>query len=556
MASFIQKKLQKELPPSGNPVDLQERIDNAKITEWETLSGKNAVRVHTGLKARMFREKHSHRFIGSRFVITEKKEEKEDVRIKARWCLQGHLDPDFAEKVATGSCHSPTLNQLSRALILQIIVSNKWTMCLGDIKGAFLEAGPINPKYSPLFAKLTTPRRYPRSWSGRCDRGDRQCLWGQWLSFQLVVCFRCWKSGGWERSQFDTCLYYLRNEDGTMAGVLGAHVDDTITAGEGKRYEEAIQKLKKRFPYRKWRIGSGEFCGITYHQDPKTFEITYHQREYAQHLRPILLSKERLKDKEAKATEKEVSALRAINGAANWLSSQSRPDLCVQTSFSQQCFPEPRVKHLQYANQLVHRAKQHSDVEITVRYIPWNKLSLCFHSDAGFGNAKGNSSQAGYIAAFCSDLLEENKPSPWSPFTWKSMKLPRVVSSTLGAESQIFSLASSTVEWMSLMIAEARTGQFDLRSAVKHPIPFSQSGTSGVKMFGSIAGSTGVTDCKSLFDHLQSLSSAAKCDDKRIAIDLSIIKQAMSRTNSTLVSHGTSASWWFDQRSARSGWLT
>lgn len=402
---------------------------------------------------------------------------------------------------------------------------------MGDIKGAFLEAGPINPKYSPLFAKQPQggiPGIHPDDVIEVIGNvyGANDSPFNWWCAFDAEV-----QSGGWERSQFDTCLYYLRNEDGTLAGVLGAHVDDTITAGKGDRFDAAIAKLKKRFPYRKWRIGSGEFCGITYHQDPKTFEITYHQRDYAQHLRPILLSKERLKDKEAKATDKEISALRAINGAANWLSSQSRPDLCVQTSFSQQCFPEPRVKHLLYANQLVHRAKQHSDVEITIKYIPWEKLSLCFHSDAGFGNAKGNSSQAGYIAAFCSDALEQNQPSPWSPFTWKSLKLPRVVSSTLGAESQIFSLASSTVEWMSLMIAESRTGQFDLRSAVKHPNPFAQSGTTGVKMFGSIAGSTGVTDCKSLYDHLQSLSSAAKCDDKRIAIDLSIIKQAMSRTN-------------------------
>ena len=529
MAGFIQKKLQKELPPTGNPHDLQAKIDQAKLTEWETLCGKNAVRIHSGLKAKTLKDKQSHRFIGSRYVITEKKEE-DDIRIKARWCLQGHLDPDFAEKVATGSCHSPTLNQLSRALILQIIVSNRWTMCLGDIKGAFLEAGPINPKYSPLFAKQPqggipgiNPDDVIEVIGNVYGANDSPFNW--WCAFDAEV-----QSGGWQRSQFDTCLYYLRNEDQSLAGVLGAHVDDTITAGQGEKYDLAIARLKKRFPYRKWRIGSGEFCGISYHQDPKTFEITFHQREYAQHLRPILLSKDRLKDKEAKATEKEISALRAINGAANWLSGQSRPDLCVQTSFSQQCFPEPRVKHLQYANQLVHRAKQHSDVEITVRFIPWNKISLCFHSDAGFGNAKGNSSQAGFIAAFCSDVLEDNQSSPWSPFTWKSMKLPRVVSSTLGAESQIFSLASSTVEWMSLMIAEARTGQFDLRSAVKHPTPFSQGGMSGVKVFGSIASSTGVTDCKSLYDHLQSLSSAAKCDDKRIAIDLSIIKQSMSRT--------------------------
>ena len=63
-------------------------------------------------------------------------------------------------------------------------------------------------------------------------------------------------------------------------------------------------------------------------------EITYQQKEYAENLRPISLTKERQRNKEAPATEKEIAALRAINGAANWLSSQSRPDLSVQTSFS------------------------------------------------------------------------------------------------------------------------------------------------------------------------------------------------------------------------------
>lgn len=163
MANFIQKKLQKELPPTGNPTELQDKIDKAKKTEWETLSGKNAVRTLTGVRAKHAKEKQSHRFIGSRYVITEKKEEEEeDVRIKARWCLQGHLDPNFSEKVASGSCHSPTLSQLSRALILQIIVSNKWVMCLGDIKGAFLEAGPLNPKYTP-FVRQANPGRNSRN---------------------------------------------------------------------------------------------------------------------------------------------------------------------------------------------------------------------------------------------------------------------------------------------------------------------------------------------------------------------------------------------------------
>ena len=57
-------------------------------------------------------------------------------------------------------------------------------------------------------------------------------------------------------------------------------------------------------------------------------------------------SKERARQPWKLATDKEVAALRAMNGALAWLSSQSRPDLAVQTSLSQQCFPNPTVEHL------------------------------------------------------------------------------------------------------------------------------------------------------------------------------------------------------------------
>lgn len=215
-------------------------------------------------------------------------------------------------------------------------------MCLGDIKGAFLEAGPLPEKYRPLFAKQPV-------------YGSNDAPFNWWVTFDSEA-----RDLGWERSQFDSCLYYLRDSEKQLVGVMGAHVDDTITGGSGPKYQEIIDKLKSRSPYRKWRVGSGEFCGVLYRQDPVTKEISYGQREYADHLRSITLSKERSKDKEALATDKEIAALRAVNGAANWLSSQSRPDLCVQTSFSQQCFPAPKVKHLVYANHLIHSAKQYS----------------------------------------------------------------------------------------------------------------------------------------------------------------------------------------------------
>ena len=176
------------------------------------------------------------------------------------------------------------------------------------------------------------------------------------------------------------------------------------------REEKVLSTPKRLLALRKGSpIGSGEFCGVPYHQDSSSLEIRYEQSEYARHLKPISLSKDRQRQKEDFATDKEISVLRAVNGAANWLSTQTRPDLSIQASFSQQSFPKPRVKDFLYVNQLIHRARQHADVSITVQSIPWERLAPVFHSDAGFGNASGSKTQAGYVLALTDKSLEQDQ---------------------------------------------------------------------------------------------------------------------------------------------------
>ena len=92
--------------------------------------------------------------MGSRFVCTWKQEEDAPRRMKARWCLQGHLDPDLHAKAASGDLQSPTLSQIGRSMLFQVIASSKWTLRLGDIKGAFLSSGELPDKYRPLYARL------------------------------------------------------------------------------------------------------------------------------------------------------------------------------------------------------------------------------------------------------------------------------------------------------------------------------------------------------------------------------------------------------------------
>ena len=175
--------------------------------------------------------------------------------------------------------------------------------------------------------------------------------WQQKLHRELL-------SVGFVASRFDPCLYTLRDESGKLVGIYGVHVDDCATGGFGSKYDKAMAQLKAKFEFRKWRFLDGDFCGARYVQDPVSFEISMSQAKFASGIRPLHMGRSRCHDKTALLSDQEVSCLRAINGSLNWLSSQSRPDLAAQVSFSQQSFPQPTVGDALSANNAIRRARQ------------------------------------------------------------------------------------------------------------------------------------------------------------------------------------------------------
>ena len=519
LANFLKKKMQHELHHSNNPPETQEKIDVAKSEEWRTLGQeKQCLKTIPPHEAKKVRRDRPDRIMSSRFVITEKHED-DSVRMKARWCLRGHHDPDLITKVLSGKCHSPTLSQLGRNMLLQILVSKQWTMKLGDIKGAFLEANVRDKALAnPVFAELP-PGGVPGVAPGSLVQilgniyGANDAPHNWYKEFDTTAI-----DVGFVRSKFDSCLYYCHDQEGNLQGILGAHVDDTITGRQGEKYDKAIAALRQRFPFRKWREGQGEFLGVFYEQDPATFEITYQQRDYALNIHPIKLSKDRSREVWKAATPHEVSSLRAVNGALGWLSSQTRPDLAVQTSLSQQCFPTPTVQDLVQANQAVRRAKQHANMTLKVPYVDPQKLTVCFWSDAAFADANDLKTQGGWLIGMTSTDFHQGADCPVSCVGWKSYRLPRVVASTLAGEAQSYASASGIAEWCMLLLAEALDGPFQL---------------SQVEEVLQRRNHVGITDCKSLYDHLISLGSGGVLDDKRIAIDIAVIRQSVQRSRLT-----------------------
>lgn len=82
------------------------------------------------------------------------------------------------------------------------------------------------------------------------------------------------------------------------------------------------------------------------------------------------------------------------------------------------------------------------------------------------------------------------------------------------------------------MVAEATNGSFDMRSGSQwHDTSVPAIIVDGTKLRDQVRQIKiiGITDCKSLYDGLHSMSSISKTEDKRVAIDLSIVKQSMNR---------------------------
>ena len=518
VAAHINKRAAKELPVSGNPLELQNLVDEAKGVEWHTILSRNAVRVVLGREAQLVRQRFSNRIMGSRFVMTVKQEEDSPARVKGRWCLQGHLDPDLAKKAAAGDLQSPTLSQVGRSVLFQTIASHKWRLRLGDIKGAFLASGELPQQYRPLYASLpqggipgVPPDALIEVVGHIYGLNDSPSAWSKCLDKAL-------RAAGFIRSKFDPCLYQLRDASGQLVGIYGVHVDDCATGGEGELYERALAQLKQAFEFRKWRLDDGEFCGARYTQDPVTFAITMTQDKFCDKLRPLRLSKNRQAQKLDLLTQEEIRCLRAINGGLNWIATQSRPDLSTQVSFSQQSFPEPTVADALAANNAVRRAKQHSTLPIVFQSIPPAELSVMCHSDAAYANGREGSTQAGYLLSFTSKYINDGQLCSWTPAYWRSHRLQRVVNSTLSAEAQSMNAATGMLEWIMLILSEILDGPQTLRASWVNPPERS-----------SIA----LTDCKSLFDHLVS-KSAPTLDDKRTALDVVIIRESIQRLGTHL----------------------
>ena len=476
---------------------------------------KGALRPLSVEESRQVKRDHSDRIVPSRLVLITKLEDSGEEVVKARWTARGDKDPDLFDLIREGRTQSPTISSNGRFVVLQTIASKGFVMQLGDVTGAFLEADAIGRQKGRLF--MAQPKNGPFP-----DYDPEQVfeivkpMYGlndspqMWFSkFRDTV-----EALNWTQSKLDPCVYFLWDHAGAqpdLAGVLGVHVDDVVIGGRGKYFEEVLGQLRNTFPFRKWKIGEGTFCG-SFLSQAQDGTITVGQQEFVDKLaRPKLRNRA---NPDFEVTSQEASSLKSTLGGALWLAKETRPDLAVQVSQGQQLLPNPTLGQARTIGNVVRRAKQFRSSTWKILPIPFDQLRMCVHSDAAFGNAKKCGTQAGYIIGMTDPNLESGQTAKWSPATWKSYRLKRVVGSTFAGEIQVLSDALGHAEWIGCMIMEAKHCSFSLKERAS---------------FLRELNIQAITDCKSIFDHLQTFASPSSVSDKRVAIDLVIIRDLLSK---------------------------
>ena len=274
---------------------------------------------------------------------------------KARLTARSDQDPELLSLVRNQQTSAPTVSTNGKVVALQVIASSVADVELGDVTGAFLESAELSRQGGKHFLRQPSgglPGLHPQQLLeirlplyGLNDSPKR---W--FLEVSNVL-----RNIGWKSSALDECVFMFFDPDSKVLGrILCLHVDDLLLGGCGTAYRQTVDAPRPRFPLRKWKRNQGELCGSRISQDVLTKEITVSQSTYALKINKVTV---RVRAQpEDKATTAEVRSLRDCNGAVQWLAKESRPDLAVQVSLSQQALSDPRVRHCRQANVMVRRA--------------------------------------------------------------------------------------------------------------------------------------------------------------------------------------------------------
>lgn len=420
--------------------------------------------------------------ISTRWVMTQKEDENGGSKVKARLVARGFEEP------VKSQADSPTAGRDTLRLFLGLCSSLNWKCNTIDIRAAFLQGKPID---RDVF--LRPPK----------DLGLQGKLWKlRRTVYGLVDASRSWYLSvretlinlGCKQSKLDPALFLWYSGE-KLSGMFAMHVDDFIWSGTVAFKDSVISSLSEKFEIGKEAHENFRYIGLDIVQDEN--RIVMSQQTYTEDLESIEISKSRQFHRHLPISEDERRALRGVVGRLNWVANQTRPDLSFETLDLSMSVNDATVTDLLKANKAVRQLKTEQCSVSFPNLGPIDKLRMVIHSDASHANLRDGVSSAGAYLIF---LVGDDGES--CPLSWKSVKIRRVVKSTLAAETMALVNAVDDALYLRHLLVEI-IGNPNLHVPIDAYV-----------------------DNRSLVENLRSTKGA---QEKVLRIDLAILKDQLSK---------------------------
>ena len=419
--------------------------------------------------------------ISTRFVLTRKNE-----AVRARLVARGFEEESLEQTDSpTGllQTDSPTVSKSAMRMCITIALSEGWSIEALDIKSAFLQSRILQRE---VFVSPPV--------EANCDPGKlwklKRCLYGladAAREFYVSLKEELIKLGC-EVSRLDSSLFF-KHSNNVLTGVLVAHIDDLLYAGNPEFNKTVMEKVSERF-----QVGTRVAQDFTYvglHIVQGENQLTLDQDHYASDItcKPV----QNTRDKRSDLSPTELTQLRSIVGSLNWVIQGTRPDSAFEMLVLSTKLKNGTIADLIMAGKLVTRIKQQQCLLTFPKLKSALGWRLVLFTDASFGNLPdGVSSTQSYIILIVDDSHQ------CCPIDWRSNKCKRVARSTLAAETLALQDGLEAAIYV-------KTGVLELLPALDLPI-------------------IAKVDCKSLVEAVHSTSSV---EERLLRLNIASIKQMM-----------------------------
>ncbi|CAE6956523.1 RE1 [Symbiodinium sp. CCMP2456] len=352
-----------------------------------------------------------------------------------------------------------------------------------------------------------------------------------------------------DQCPLDPCVFPLRRVvngkmHGKPVGYVASHVDDLLVIASMSVSLRIREELSKVFPVESWEEDEFTYLGSEIKCDGD--KVMLHQKPYIEdRLFTVDIPKNVADDDLADANC--IADNRSLIGALSWVSAQTRPDITCSVSMAQQLQKCPTYGDVKFTNSISMKATNYKEEGLVFRGIEEDKIVFLVYHDAGWANAyegeydedgfelyeedkanglqhhgppshrsgrkakRGNSrvaSQLGELVMIANIDAITGGTGQSSVLDWKSRAGQRVCRSTFSAETQACVEALEGGQFMRSIYETIYTGEMISVDKATYPIVC-------------------LSDCRSLFDHIHKEGVPRTPADRRLAIDLAALRQAL-----------------------------